>query len=238
MNLKLVFKLKLIVLSTLLLVFFSGSVHAQNLDAKGFVNGSDIDGATDKSGAIVISEPLAKGSWRVKNNGSESITFTGASLDYAGLLPDTDLSFNETIAPGGENKGAGSATLPDWAFLSKGYYQIKVQAFAGGNNPVIAKTFWVQLGEGSPITGVLGGLGAALAALALLSGVFGVVKASVVPRILGSVFAFVGLPLLMLAFGLPSALQSGLFLGVWLGSTVVYTILLKVLAGTASSAAA
>jgi len=227
---------KLIILPILFLVLLTGYTQAADLDAKGFVNGSDVDNAAEKSGAIVITEPLVNGAWDVKNNKSASITFTGASLDYAGLLPDSDFSFDETIAPGGVNKGSGSTTLPDYVFLLKGSYQIKVQAFAGGNEPVIAKTFWVKIGEGSPLAGLPGGIGAVLSVLALLGGIIGAVKGMAPLRILATPLALLGLPLLMLAFGVPSALNAPLFLGVWLGGVVVYTIALKLLAGAVSPA--
>lgn len=239
--------LKIAFIILIIFTIFPAIASAKNINGKGYVNDQDIDKATTPKTAITITDSTVRGAWSVKNVGKSSITFTKATIDYAGFLPTREFSFSETLAPGSSNDGSSSLILPEFVLKLKGYYNIRVSGYDASGNVAISRTFWVTFGSGNPLTGVVGGIGTALAALAILAGIASVARTvsglkafeatddNVKPRskkgrwlrLISSVLMIKAAAFLIVAFGIVSALQTGAFIGISLASGIVTYLLTK-----------
>lgn len=220
---------KIIIVVIFLLATILTGIASAAIDGKGSVNGQDVDNATSSATAISIKDVEVNGSWAIENSGSSPVTLSKVIIDYAGFLPDREFDFSETINPGGTNDGSGSITLPDFVLALKGYYNVKVTAYDESGKEAISRTFWVTFGEGSPLTGVVGGTGAALAALALLTGIASAVKNGKWLRRISTVLALSATPFLLIGFGAISPLQTAAFLGTTVGVCVADNLLIRLL---------
>lgn len=143
---------------------------ANEISVKGSVNGRDIDTAVSRDTAIVINSSPVKLTWNVKNNTSSEVTITKVSADYFFLAPSYDISLNSKIAAGGTDTRTITANVPDFVTSLKGYFDVAVSVYDSGGRVVYKKNVWVKLGEGSPLTGPVGGVGAGLGAAAIAGG--------------------------------------------------------------------
>jgi hypothetical protein len=218
-----------ITLGLLLFIAIPAGISKTNVDGKGYVNNQDIDNATSPKAAISITNPTVSGSWLVNNRGTYPATFTRATIDYAGFLPNREFSFSETIKPGGNNKGSGSITLPEFVLGLKGFYNIRISGYDQSGDIAITRTFWISLGSGSPITGVVGGIGAALTAIALITGLMSAVKNGRWLRRISTALMIIAAPFILIAFGLVSTLQTAAFLGTTVVVGVADNMLIRLL---------
>lgn len=230
-KMSLVLKILVLVCLTALVWSAVAGAKTEQIDGKGYINKQDIDEATTPGDAIQVDRPAVNWSGWVNNTSGSPIAFSRAVVEFAGFLPGREFEIDETLEAGGRKSGAGSLDLPQAVLSLKGFYNIKVSGYDRQGDLVAGRSFWIKLGEGNPLTGVVGGFGLAVLALALGLGVSSAIAASHAGataaaesgqpakkigrgrRRLATALALISAPFLFVALGLVSPLQTVPFVG-------------------------
>lgn len=221
------FKILLLICLTFF-VLINAAGAAERLDVKGYINKQDIDKAKTRDNAIQIDGSAINWSGWALNTGGSPITFSKATVQFAWFLPGPEFGINETMEAGIRKDRSGSVDLPAAVLSLKGFYNIKVSGYDQQGDLVAERYFWIKIGEGSPLTGVIGGLGLVLMALALGLGVSSALasragkavgdgepakKIGRGRRRLATALAVISAPFLFVALGVISPLEAAPYIG-------------------------
>ena len=131
------------------------------------VNDNKVESAQSIDTAIPIHDLAVEFKWLINNKSAKPIHIDEARVTYSPFLPPLKIDVNATVPKGIPIRQTMSLGIPEWALSLNMPSQITIQLYSLQNGVVFSKSFWVFVGLGSPLTGLVGGGAIGLTVFAL-----------------------------------------------------------------------